>query len=110
VKTGACNLSRFETLVEQLRTSRNLENHGAMILLQCVGDLMYYWLLHCEQLLPGWLTDWGFVGLAPAAAASMLILARRLVVMSRPYLASTAVLALQPVTLAIWLIAGDSER
>jgi hypothetical protein len=97
-------------LAEQLRTSRDLVNHGAMILLQCAGDLMYYSVLHREQLVPVWLTVWGFVGLAPAAAASLLVLARRLVVMSRSYLASTAVLALQQVTLAIWLIAGGFDE
>ena len=101
---------RFGTVGDLLRRGRDLVNHVAMILLICAGDLMYYWVLHRAKLVAGWLTVWGFVGLALAMAASLLVLSRRLAVVSRAYLALNAVLALQQVTLAIWLIVGGFDE
>jgi hypothetical protein len=75
-----------------------------MILALSVGDVMYYWVLHQARLVPRWLSGWGFIGLALTMSASLLVLCRLVEVVTTIYLALNAVLALQQVALATWLI------
>ena len=75
-----------------------------MILALSVGDVLYYWVLHRARLVPRWLSVWGFIGLALTLSASLLVLCRLTGVVTTTYLALNAVLALQQVALATWLI------
>ena len=104
VGAGAPVSSHFQTLGSLLRNARDLTNHVAMILALSVGDVMYYWVLHQARLVPGWLWGWGFIGLALTITASLLVLCRLAGVVTTTYLALNAVLALQQVALAAWLI------
>jgi len=104
VGAGAPVSSHFQTLGSLLRNARDLTNHVAMILALSIGDVMYYWVLHQARLVPGWLSVWGFIGLALTMSASLLVLCRLTGVVTATYLALNAVLALQQLALAVWLI------
>jgi hypothetical protein len=104
VGAGAPIASHFQTLGALLRNARDGMNHVAMMLAQLVGDAMYYWVLYQARLVPRWLSGWGFAGLALAMLASLLVLCRLIEVVTPTYVALMAVLALQQVALAIWLI------
>ena len=104
VGAGAPVSSHFQTLGSLLRNARDLMNHVAMILALSVGDVLYYWVLHRARLVPRWLSVWGFIGLALTLSASLLVLCRLTGVVTTTYLALNAVLALQQVALATWLI------
>lgn len=104
VGAGAPVSSYFQTLGALLRNARDGMNHVAMMLALIVGDAMYYWVLYQARLVPRWLSGLGFAGLALTMSASLLVMARLIEVVTPAYVALMAVLALQQLTLAIWLI------
>ncbi|MDH4191977.1 MAG: DUF4386 domain-containing protein [Betaproteobacteria bacterium] len=105
VDAGAPASSHFQTLGGLLRSARDLMNHVAMIWALSLGDVMYYWVLYQARLVARWLSSWGFGGLALTMSASFLVLCRLIEVVAPTYLALNAVLVLQQVVLAIWLVA-----
>ncbi|MDO8942419.1 MAG: DUF4386 family protein, partial [Desulfobacterales bacterium] len=104
VGAGAPVASYFETVGALLRTGRDGMNHVAMMLALIAGDAMYYWVLYRARLVPRWLSGWGFAGLALAMVASLLVMGRLIEVVTPVYLSLMAVLGLQQMALAIWLI------
>lgn len=112
VGAGAPVASYFETMGALLRSSRDGMNHVAMMLALIAGDAMYYWLLYRARLVPRWLSSWGFVGLALATIASLLVMSRLIEVVTPAYAVLMAALGLQQLALAVWLIAKglDGDR
>ncbi|MDO8915973.1 MAG: DUF4386 domain-containing protein [Coriobacteriia bacterium] len=104
VGAGSPVASYFQTLGSLLRSARDGMNHVAMMLALIAGDAMYYWILYRVRLVPRWLAVWGFAGLALAMVASLLVMGRLTEVVTPAYAALMAVLALQQLALAIWLI------
>jgi hypothetical protein len=105
VNAGAPVASYFQTLGALLRSARDGTNHVAMMLALIAGDAMYYGILYRARLVPRWVSGWGFAGLALALVASLLVMGRLLEVVTPAYAAWMAVLALQQIAMAIWLIA-----
>jgi len=105
VGAGTPVASYFETVGALLRSSRDGLNHVAMMLALVAGDAMYYWVLHRYRLVARWLSGWGFVGLALTMVASLLVMGRLIEVVTPVYAGLMAVLGLQQLALAIWLIA-----
>jgi uncharacterized protein DUF4386 len=103
VDAGALAPSYFQS-TGALQHARDSVNHVAMILALCAGDAMYYWVLHRARLVSRCLSVWGFIGLALAVSASLLVMCRVIEVVTTAYVALTAVLALQQLALAVWLI------
>lgn len=104
VSVGAPAPSYFQTLGDLLRQARDLTNHFAVIVVLCLADAMYYWIIHRARLVPRWLAIWGFIGLALAVGASFLVFGGLIEVVTSTYLILTAVLGLQQLALAMWLI------
>jgi hypothetical protein len=110
VGAGAPVSSYFQTMGALLRSTRDGMNHVAMMLAVIVGDALYYWILYRARLVPRWLSVWGFAGLALTMCASVLVMCRLIDVVTPAYVALMAVLALQQLALAMWLIVkGLSE-
>jgi hypothetical protein len=101
---GAPASSHFQTAGDLLRHGRDLTNHGAMVFATCLGDAMYYWVLVRARLVPRWLPAWGFIGLALATGASVLVVGGFIEVVTVTYGGLMAALALQQLVLAAWLI------
>ncbi len=117
MSAGAPGSSYFQAVGDVLRHARDLTNHYAVIVALCAGDAMYYWVLHRARLVPRWLPVWGFIGLVLAMSASTLVFGGLIEVVTPTYLCLTAVLGLQQLALAVWLIikgldarAGDPSR
>jgi hypothetical protein len=110
VGAGAPVASYFETLGSLLRSARDGMNHVAMVLALIAGDAMYYWVLRRARLVPRWLSSWGFAGLALAMLASLLVLGRLIDVVTPTYLALMAVLGLQQLALAVWLVVKGFDQ
>ena len=112
VGAGAPDASYFETMGGLLRVGRDGMNHVAMMLALIVGDALYYWLLYRARLVPRWLSGSGFIGLAFAMVASLLVMSRLIEVVTPVYLSLMAVLGLQQMALAAWLIVRglDTDR
>jgi hypothetical protein len=110
VGAGAPVASYFQTLGALLRTGRDGMNHVAMMLALIAGDVMYYRLLYKAKLVPRWLSGWGFAGLGLAAVASLLVMSRLIEVVTPVYVGVMAVLALQELALAVWLIAKGLDE
>ena len=110
VGAGAPVSSHFQTVGALLRYARDGMNHVAMMLALVVGDALYYWILYRARLVPRWLSGWGFAGLALTMFASFLVMSRLIEVVTPTYMAFMAVLALQQLALAIWLIAKGLDE
>lgn len=104
VGAGAPDASYFETIGALLRSGRDGMNHVAMMLALIAGDALCYWILFRVRLVPRWVSGWGFFGLALALVASLLVMGSLIEVVTPVYLSLTAVLGLQQMALAIWLI------
>ena len=87
-------------------------NPVAMMLSLIVGAALYDWLLSRARLVPRWLSGSGFIGLAFAMVASLLVMSRLIEVVTPVYLSLMAVLGLQQMALAAWLIVRglDTDR
>lgn len=104
VKDTFPDVSYFQTLGTLLRTGRDLVNHVGMILALSFGGLLYYSLLFQAELVPRWLSGWGLAGVVLAIVASVLVMVRRIGVVTPTYVALTAPIALQELVLAMWLV------
>lgn len=94
----------FETLGNLLKIVRDLINHVFMILVLCIGSLMFYILILKSKLIPHWLSLWGLLGASLSAIASVLVLFRVLDIITPEYLILNMPTALQELVLAIFLI------
>lgn len=94
----------FETLGNLLKIVRDLINHVFMILVLCIGNLMFYVLLFNSKLIPQWISVWGLIGAALSAIASVLVLFKVLEIITPEYLIFNTPTALQELVLAVFLI------
>ena len=70
----------------------------------CIGAAIYYSVFYRTKLIPRWLSGWGLVGIALAWAAGMLVMFHLDTSMSTIQGMLNLPIALQEMTLAIWLI------
>ncbi|MHA1979080.1 MAG: DUF4386 domain-containing protein [Candidatus Hodarchaeales archaeon] len=94
----------FQTLGNLLRTGRDFMNHVVMILALSIGGLMFYYILFQSQLIPQWLSIWGFIGALLSISASFLLMFKLTTIKTRLYLGLNVPMALQEIVLGIWLI------
>lgn len=104
IQAGAPDVSYFQTIGELLRVGRDLINHVGMIVASSFGVLLYYFILFRTKLVPRWLSGWGLLGTLIGIAASILVLFDIVGVVTKVYMGMMVPIALQELTLAIWLI------
>ena len=104
IQAGAPEASYFQTIGEMLRSSRDLLNHGAMILALCFSGAMFYLLVFRARLVPRWLSVWGLTGTVFSAVASLLFMFHLIDVIAPVYLVMNLPLAVAELVLAIFLI------
>ena len=76
-----------------------------MILSLSLGGLMFFYVLFQANLVPRWLSGWGFIGTTSTMFASLLLLFRLIDVITPIYMVLNLPLALQEMVLPVWLIA-----
>ncbi len=93
-----------ETLGNLLRTGRDFMNHVVMILALNIGGLLFYFILFQYQLIPQWLSIWGFIGALLSLLASFSLMLNLTTIKTPLYLGLNIPIALQEIVFGIWLI------
>ena len=93
-----------ETLGNLLRTGRDFMNHVVMILALNIGGLLFYYILFQSQLIPQWLSIWGFIGALLSILASFSLMFKLTTIKTPFYLGLNIPIALQEIVFGIWLI------
>ena len=104
VISGATDSQYFKLIGALLYAGRDLANHVVMIITLNIGWIMLFILLIQSRLLPLWLSSWGLVGATLTILASLLILFNSIKVITPIYIILNLPMAVQELTLAIWLI------
>lgn len=97
-------LPALEALGLTLKMMRDYLNHLFMILALCAGNAAFYTLLLKSGLVPRWLSLWGMAGALLSVTASLLFLSEQMSIISWPYLALNAPMAIQELVLGLWLL------
>ena len=98
--TGSSEGVRLGTLM--------VDSDGAstiMSLVFCLGGVLFYVLLYRSQIVPRWITSWGFAGLALYALAYLLAIYGVVGINSATVNLLCLPLAVQEMVLAVWMIA-----
>lgn len=98
------DLAVYTLLGDLLRSARDITNHVAMILSHSIAALMLYYIFYKTKLAPRWLSYWGFIGTTFTVVATLLVLFNSINIVTPTYIALSIPMALQELTLAIWLI------
>lgn len=93
-----------------LKTSRDYINHVFMVLVLCAGNFILYVLFFKSKLIPQWLSVWGMTGAFLSVTASMLVLFRKVDIITYEYLALNVPTAVQELVLGVWLIAKGVDK
>ena len=93
-----------ETLGNLLRTGRDFMNHVVMILALNIGGLLFYYILFQSQLIPQWLSIWGFIGALLSILASFSLMFNLTTIKTLFYLGLNIPIVLQEIVFGIWLI------
>ena len=94
----------YETTGHVLRLFRDLTNHLGVIVATGLGNLLLYYILFKEKLVPKWLTVWGILGNMFIMVAGFLVLFQLIEVISTEYGLMSIPLVVQEIVLAIWLL------
>lgn len=105
VKAGAPAASYFQTLGTLILAVRDWAGFGFAVLSFCLGALMYYYVFYQSKLIPGWLSGWGFIGVALLLSMVLLLMfgggtfsiSGIMILLALP-------IAVQEMVLAVWLI------
>jgi hypothetical protein len=104
VKTPNPDHELYQLIGGLLHTGRDLINHFAMVVTQCISSIILYLILYTNRLIPKWISLWGIVGSAMAIAASIGVLFSLLDVLTPAYMGINVPLVLQQIVFAFWLI------
>ena len=102
VQAGAPDADYFQTLGNSLLAGRHWD-FLTYALVYCAGALMFYYLLYRSKLVPRWISAWGFVAVLLCLTAAILGFFG-LSYQSTTYILLAAPIALNELTLSIWLI------
>jgi Domain of unknown function (DUF4386) len=103
VEKGPSASPEFVTLGRQLKNQISITTHMTEIVFS-LGALLFAYLFYQSQLIPRWMSIWGFVGALLYLAVPLL----SLFTISAGWL--QAPLALQEITLAVWLLVKGFEE
>lgn len=102
--------ANFESLGYLLKAARDLINHVFMILVLCIGNMLFYILMVKSRLIPLWLSIWGGMGAVLSIIASLLVLFGGVEIVTSEYIILNIPTALQEIILAIWLIIKGFDK
>jgi hypothetical protein len=105
VKASATDAAYFQTIGAILKTGDEWLSNGAVLLLWCIGALMYYWLFYQYRLVPRWLSVWGLVGIILATISGLLVMLHIIPGFGSVQMLLNLPIFPQEMVLAVWLIA-----
>lgn len=101
---SSSDIAIYESAGDMLRLFRDLTNHLGVILATGLGNILFYFILYKEKLVPKWISIWGFLGNIVIMLASFLIIFQLIEVISPEYGLMSIPLVVQEIVLAIWLL------
>lgn len=106
IASGAADTERFETLGALLLAVPEWAGHVVLdVAIFPIGACVLYWVLFRARLVPRWLSVWGFAGAFLYWAAGVLVMFHVVEPLTTIHVLLQAVLCLQELVLAGWLIA-----
>lgn len=104
VKAGAPDASYFQTLGTLLLSVRDWAIQVLGAIAFSLGALMYYYIFYQSELIPRWLSGWGFLGAALWLAAALLSMFGQISPFSTAMILLAIPIAVNEMVLAVWLI------
>jgi len=103
VKTGTSGTSYFQAIGNLLMGVQNSVNN-ILIIVFCLGALMFYSLLYRSKLIPHWLSGWGLVAILLHFSTSFLLMFAIIEDWSPILMGLNILILLQEMVMAVWLI------
>ena len=104
-KASASDATYFQTIGTIIKAGDAWLTNGAVLLLWCIGALMYYSVFYQYRLVPRWLSVWGLIGITLATIASVLVMIGVIPGFGTVQMIASLPILLQEIVFAIWLIA-----
>jgi hypothetical protein len=104
IKAGAPASSYFQALGGILLAGHGWVSNVGILMVWCIGALMYYYIFYQTKLVPRWLSGWGLIGVMLCMAGSMLVMFHLIDPASNILTLLNVPVALQEMVLAVWLI------
>jgi len=104
IKAGAPVSSYFQALGVILSEGHGWVSNVGILVIWCIGALMYYYIFYQTKLVPRWLSGWGLIGVTLCMAGSMLVMFHLIDPASNILTLLNVPIALQEMALAVWLI------
>ena len=101
---GASAAPYFQTLAALLRDGGDSIS-TIMTIVFCLGALMLYYLLYQSQLVPRWISIWGFIAILLNLATAFLMMFNLMTAFSTINMVMNFPIFLQEMVMAVWLIA-----
>ena len=105
---GASNAPYLQTMGAMLRDGGDAINPIGTIVF-CLGALMLYTVLYRSQLVPRWISVWGFIAILLNLATAFLMMFRLMTGFSTINMVMNFPIFLQEMVMAVWLIAKGFE-
>jgi hypothetical protein len=103
IAAGHAESLYYQAVGELIRINRDWLNHVGMILPWSLGGLILYYAFFRMDIIPGWLSMWGFIGSVLTLVATFLILFQIIKIVTPIYFILNAPAALFEITLSIYL-------
>jgi hypothetical protein len=103
VKSGASNASLFQVSGTILLAIKTWAGQLGVVAFT-MGALMYYYVFYQSNLVPRWLSGWGFLGAALSLATALLTISGQIIPFSTVFILLQLPIGLQEMILAVWLI------
>lgn len=104
VKASAPDATYFQAIGAIIKAGDAWLSNGAMLLLWCIGALMYYAVFYQYRLVPRWLSAWGLVGIALVTVGSVLVMLHVIPGFGNVQTLLNLPIFPQEMVLAVWLI------
>jgi hypothetical protein len=107
LNAGAPAASHFQTLSALLRSLGELP---LLVVVFSLGALIFYYLLYQSQLVPRWISVWGFIAIALHLATGLLIVLGLQTSFDTANSIMNLPIFLQEMVMAVWLIVKGFDR
>lgn len=104
VRAGLPEASSFQSTGLTLLAVRHWTLDGIVLIVFCLGALLYYCVFYQSRLIPRWLAAWGIIGALLSLAVTLFSLFNPGFVVSWVHTLLNAPIAFQEMVLAVWLI------
>jgi hypothetical protein len=104
VKASTSHATYFQAIGAIIKAGDAWLSNGAVLLLWCIGALMYYAVFYQYRLVPRWLSVWGLVGISLVTIGGVLVMLHVIPGFGTVQMLLNLPIFPQEMVLAVWLI------